>query len=228
MDKTKTEIIKQNIKDHFQLGQKISIKRTFANDNESYPSYVKDFNEKNILIEILTKAGTAIPVYTDKEIELASINKEGIWSGRSQVISIENTAISGIWIKTPEYLEKVQRREYMRWDMTFPVKVFVFDNEEDLREPNEIIEVKVNNISGGGIAVLTKEELPRNKVLYINIQHNGIFLCCKIKYIHEQFDTATKNFITGYQFLEIDRKLVDKIHKVGLNNQLELRRKGLI
>lgn len=229
MINSSNEYIKTNIESHFYVGQKLRIKRSFVeDDNESYPTYLKDLNNKGIFVDLPTKHGTNIPLYKNKQIEITYISKEGIWLGSSKVIEVITSGMSGAWLSYPKLLEKVQRREYMRWDLKFSVKIFVFFSEENLDKPEEIITAELKNISGGGIAVLTRQKLPLDKALYVNIDAEGVFVFCKIKFIHEQFDIFTKKLITGYQYIDVDNKVVDKIHKLGLNDQLEMRRKGLI
>lgn len=229
MIESSNEYIKVDIEKYFFLGQKFLIKRLFVEDDkEFYPTYLKDLTKKSFFIDLPTKYGVNIPLYENKEIELTCISNEGIWLSKSIINNIQLSGITGAWISYPKLLEKVQRREYKRWELNFSVKIFVFPSDQNLETPEEIIKTDIKNISGGGVAVLTKQQLPLNKTLYLNLDFEGVFAFCKLKLIHEQYDLITKKLITGYQYIDLDQNVADKIHKIGIQDQLEMRRKGLI
>ncbi|MEI7475550.1 MAG: flagellar brake protein [bacterium] len=222
------EIVKTSIEKYFPVGQKLSIKRTFANEKEMHHTYIKDLNKRMMLIDLPTKNGVPIPLYENKEIEVTSINKEGIWLGSAEVFKIQKTGLIGAWVQLPSVLEKVQRREYMRWILSFNTQLFVYGVNSNLSSPENIIDVEVKNISGGGIAIISKQKLPQNKFFYIKVDYRDISAMVKIQFIHEQFDAYTKKMTTGFKFLELDFKTIDKIHKIGVFNELQMRRKGFI
>lgn len=218
------EFIEENIDEYFKVGQKLNLTRTFAGDTEAYPTYVKDIGAKSIFIDTLIKGGIKVPIYEKKSVELAVITDGAIWTGISSVISIDSGRIEGVWVTYPKKLKKIQRREYMRWPLEFPVKVFVMKGSGSADE----IAGTCFNVSGGGIAVYTRKEIPRHSELKVKFEYKDVSVYSRVKYIQVQYSMAKKRYITGFQFLEVDSKTADKIHKLGVQYQIEMRRKGLI
>ena len=62
---TDNDYINTNIEEFFAINQKLGIKRTYAEDHEQYPSYVKDNNRESVFIEKPTKAGVSISLQLD-------------------------------------------------------------------------------------------------------------------------------------------------------------------
>lgn len=218
------DFVEVGIENHFPIGQKLSIYRIHSDDNENYPSYVKDLSDDTFFIDMPSRGGLPIAIYENDLLEVAAITKEGILVGESVVVGIEAGRVSGVWTTYPEVLKKIQRREFMRWEFKFPVKVFV----PTLGEKAEMTECECANLSGGGIAVYTKTPFLKRSRYKVQFQYYGIELNTKVRLVHVQFDPIKKIYLTGFHFLDVDKKLADKIHKMGLSIQLESRRKGIL
>lgn len=213
-----------DIERYFPINQKLSLTRITTSDTENYPTYVKDLDDEMFFVDIPTKGGIAIPVYDGDPVEIAAVTKEGIYVGISIIQKIAKGRISGIWITYPDSLQKIQRREFMRWEFKFAFTLSAMSKGGNIDE----IEVECANFSGGGIASRTISPIPRDKYLRVKLEYKDIEIDSRVKLIHVQHDSVRKRYVTGLKFLEIDKKTSDKIHKAVVASQLELRRKGLI
>jgi len=215
-----------NIDEYFQIGQKLNVTRLFTedNDNENYPSYVKDIGEDSILIDTPTKFGVRIPFYVDDVLEVAVLTENCPFSGEAAVLSIETDTIGGLWISVPEMLEKIQRRDFKRWEIKFPLKVCIMKENRVVEEIN----AECADLSGTGIAVSSKYTIPPNSDLRVKFQYKDLNADLKAKFVHVRFDVLKKVYVSGLKFIDIDARTTDKIHKIGVLFELDLRRKGLI
>lgn len=216
--------INKEIKEYFQIGRKLNIVRLFHDDPESYPSYVKDASEDAIFIDIPTKFGVRIPAYEEDILEITVMTDEGAYSSEVAVLSVETGRIAGLWVNIPESLEKVQRRDFKRWRINFPVRILILKGEKITEE----ISGECFDISGSGIAVTSKYSIPHNSLIKLVFRYKDIEADLMAKFIHIRYDFMKKIYITGMQFVDIDKKITDKIHKAGILFELEQRRRGLI
>jgi len=224
MELDNTEIVSSEIDEYFPIGQKLSITKLFTEDNENYPSYVKDIGEDAIFIDLPTKSGVRIPVHVEDVLEITVLTNACAFSGEAVVLSIEKEELNGLWINMPEMLEKIQRRDFKRWEIKFPLKICVMSENKVVEEING----ESFDISGTGISISSKYTVQHNKDFRIKFQYKDIDAFLKAKFIHIRYDVVKKNYVLGFEFMDIDRHITDKIHKQGILFELDLRRKGLI
>ncbi|MDD3014054.1 MAG: PilZ domain-containing protein [Candidatus Gastranaerophilales bacterium] len=221
-----SDIIDNEIEEYFQIGQKLSIIRLFTDeeDDENYPSYVKDIDDNAIFIDLPTKLGIRVPVHVEDILEITVLTNACAFSGKVVVLDIQTGDIDGLWASMPEMLEKIQRRDFKRWEMKFPLKICVMSENRVVEEING----ESFDISGTGISISSKYTVPHNKDYRIKFQYKDINADLKANFIHLHYDTVKKNYVLGFEFIDIDRHITDKIHKLGILFELDLRRKGLI
>jgi c-di-GMP-binding flagellar brake protein YcgR len=218
------DVVNAEIDEYFQIGQKLNVTKLFTENEESYPSYVKDIANDSIFIDIPAKFGIRVPVYPEDLLEIAVLTESCVFSGEAIVLSVEKGNIEGLWVSKPEMLEKVQRRDYKRWEIKFPLKISIIKDNKIVEDING----ECFDISGSGIAISTKYTIPHNSDLKIKLEYRDLNVDLKAKFIHTRYDVMKKVYVSGFKFIDIDRRITDKIHKFGIMFELDLRRKGLI
>ena len=213
-----------DIHDVIKLQQKVNVKRTYLKDEISYASYIKDFDSEYILIERPVTGRVPVSLQLDAEIELAVITSGGIWVGYSTVVETKPGAAGGFFITVPEYFEKIQRREFLRIREDFSVK-FMYLNAD---RPVEEKAFKCGNISGGGIALYSKFPIENIGIMAVDFEYENLMIYTKVKLVHNYYDAKEKSYITGFQFLEVDRKTADMIYKIVMKHQIQYHKKGLL
>ncbi|MFA6989782.1 MAG: flagellar brake domain-containing protein [Candidatus Gastranaerophilaceae bacterium] len=213
-----------NIHNIINLHQKTNIKRIYLEDEVSYASYIKDFDDEYILIERPVTGRVPVSLHRDKEIELAIITTGGIWVGHSIVVNAKRGGSGGFFITRPTSFEKIQRREALRIKEDFSVKFIYLNGDITLEEKT----LKCANISGGGIALYSKHPLEKRGIMAIDFEYEGLMIYTKIKFIHSYHDAEEKCYTTGFQFLEVDKKTSDIIHKIIMKHQIKYHKKGIL
>lgn len=217
-----TDIIEDpiEINHQFPIGQKLNIMKLDAEDEASYPSYVKDLGEEDTLFIDTPSTGSYKPTIKPSElIEIYIITKDCVWAGECEVLKVESGHISGLWVTYPETLKKIQRREFLRWEFDFPVQVHT---------DGTATKAECANLSGGGIAVISKQPLQIDPETKVKFKRDDIDADLEVSYVHIQYDHIFKHYITGLRFKKIDQQLINKIQKAIFRDQIEMRRKGLI
>ena len=223
------EIIDEDIQSYFILNQNLNVNRVDV-DDEYYFSYVKDVEDDCFLIDHLSKNGITLKIRPNESLGIVVVKKEALLLCESVVLRIETGRISGLWVQYPEMLKKVQRRESLRWEITFPVEVFLTIEGQEKQYTCESF-----NVSPEGIAFVTKFPIQINLVKKIRIQfkflNRNIDSCARI--VHSSFNLSKNIHITGCALLDINKATSEEIYKFIVQKQLELRRlelkkKGLI
>ncbi len=224
MQESQENYIKENIEEFFNINVKLEVQKLESNDLDHYPSYVKDVTDSHIMIAKPTKGGIGLSLRKESKIELSVIKNDGIWLGRSVVTDIVYDKLGETWITMPEYMRKVQRREFMRLNYSLPIKISHPEEGDNV----QVSKFETSNLSAGGLAVLSKEKFQKNDLVKVCFNIEGQEIGTSAKFIHVQYDIKERKYLTGLQFLEIDEKLADSLHKSICKIQIDMRRKGII
>lgn len=130
-------------------------------------------------------------------------------------------------IKVTEKPERIQRRQYYRFDCRVPVR-FYSPNEDQSGKFDEICGYTID-ISGGGISantdiILNTDSIITGTLLLDNyeLEFKGRVIRCKKEVISEEL-----RFISSISFIDIEYKEREKIVGFIFNQQRELLKKGL-
>lgn len=224
MKNLKHNIIKNDIESFFPIGQKISIKRSYTDDTLSYPSYVKDVCEDYVFVDLISNAGTLIPIREDAEVEVILTNSQGAWQGVSTVWEVVKNDLGGIWLTFPEDLKLIQERQFLRLETVLPVTFFA----TNLFYQIELVKGYTKNISGSGVAVITDKPLNKFRKLSIDLSFGDIKIISDVKFVHTRKDHATNQPISGLHFIDLEYAWMQRIHQQIVELQMEQHKKGLI
>lgn len=222
---TENEIINEDIKSYFPLNQILNISRLGTNNPDYYFSYVKDIADDSFMIDSPSKAGVTLRIKPNDMFEVVSIGKNALWIGTSVALRFDSKLFSGVWLLYPELLEKIQRRESLRWELTIPVEIILIIAGQEKSHTCESF-----NISPEGIGIATSFPLKPGAIEKLRVKFN--FLDASVesraKICHTTYNPTKKQYITGCQLLDVNTIVSDKIYKYIIQKQLEFRRKGLI
>ena len=91
---------------------------------------------------------------------------------------------TSIVIEHAEYLERIQKRDFFRLNVGFGVVLYAVSETEQIAEDTPRLEGTVTDISGGGLNILTRKEVPPAGLLRIDPQFKEVFplagLQCKV------------------------------------------------
>lgn len=128
---------------------------------------------------------TAVPLIREDESHLCALQagdkiKVRFWRAedteyrfRTEILETV-AAVTSITIKHAEHLERVQKRDFFRLHTNFDLALYrngetieesLVEEDRELPAP---IRVRVVDISGGGLAVLSREELPEDTTLKVD------------------------------------------------------------
>lgn len=134
-----------------------------------------------------------------------------------------------VWfVRMPEFVEKVQNREFVRISVDYPVILRPLDEDGAM---GGMIFTKAVDISGGGLAVMNKTMLPLGSKAVLELDNipgvgmlritGRVVRCVKV-------DAAGDNvFHVGFQFLDLSRQHQNKLVKFIFDIQRQSLAKGI-
>ncbi len=221
-----------NLKD-FSLGTKIEM--TVVDPVEGrldigFVSQLEGFTDVNIIrISAPVREAKVYPVRVNSYIEAYLFCKATqIYRIVGYVIDrliIDDLAL--LDVRVTEKPEKVQRRQYYRFDCRVPVGF----NPPSADEPGKYDQISGHtvDISGGGLSAITDKMLTADSVVSgslslddYELKFEGKVIRCRREIINEEL-----KYISSISFVDIEYKEREKIVGFIFNQQRELLRKGL-
>jgi c-di-GMP-binding flagellar brake protein YcgR len=130
-----------------------------------------------------------------------------------------------VWvISPPTEITKLQQRDYVRIDTKLPCGVTLIDQEEDL-PPVKLI---INDISGGGVRLVSSQSYPVGTNLVITFELPGPEIIETIGQVvrSDQPQADRSVYWLGVRYVGLRDRLRNKIVKYVFQKQLERHRRG--
>ena len=212
-----------DIKDGFIHNLPIVVK--LKNKEQDFFAVVLNPTDDYILISpVLDPEGNQRDVREGEKIEVATKIRGVLWSGFCDVVEVLNGDFEGIWLTYPKSLHKVQRRNFLRVEMTFPITINVFEDGVDIKSYKGYC----HDLSGSGIGVnlFNSLFLYENQVATISFTYKSLSINSKITPV---YNIKQGQFVRiGCRFEGVDAAFIDKVHKFVVQEQIQMKKGGLI
>lgn len=195
-----------------------------------YQGHIEEIDEQTITLSISVNDENAFI-----SAERSSLN---IWFWNNDAIYIFSTklcqVISGnsnhqLIIAIPDKISRVQERDYVRVDYILSVIIsYLNDNGEE-----EVVRCKSQDMSGGGMLIVMDTFVPLKKGSKVQLKFtlDDTLINVEGEIVRNEWKLDYKgiehNYI-GVNFINILEKYRKLIIKCVYNNQIELKRKGLL
>lgn len=224
--------------DFIDIGTKFDVVPLKTEPKNTYYSYVKDFNDAEILIDLPSKEDNYAIISVKDIIKISVTAKEAIYSFNTVVTRKQILPITGFWVKTPRTFDRIQRRKYLRVSVNLAMKVVMIDKDGDMLN----VAIQIRDFSAGGVSFYTNENLAlytkigkffvnfslpasgkiiktRAELIFIRpMSTDAPELPSKIKY----------QYVSALEFVDLDEETVDELCKFCFQYQIDLKRKGLL
>ena len=131
-----------------------------------------------------------------------------------------------VWfVRKPEFVEKVQNREFVRISVDYPVILRPLDENGAM---GGMIFTKAVDISGGGLAVMNETMLPKAVLELDNIPGVGMLrITGKVVRCVKVAAAGDNVFHVGFQFLDLSRQHQNRLVKFIFDIQRQSLAKGI-
>lgn len=212
-----------DIKDGFIHNLPIVVK--LRGKEQDFFAVVLNPTDDYILISpILDSEGNQLDVKEGGKIEVATKIRGVLWSGFCDVVEVLRSDFEGIWLTYPKVLNKVQRRNFLRVEMSFPITVNIFEEGAALKSYKGFC----HDLSGSGIGINLYNSLflYENQVATIAFVYKSLSINAKITPV---YNMKQGQFVRiGCRFEDIDTEFSDKIHKFVVQEQILMKKGGRI
>ncbi|MGE5473471.1 MAG: flagellar brake protein [Ignavibacteriales bacterium] len=210
----------------------ISIYREGEKPGKSFPVKVQNiFDDKRIEIDVPFSGGQMILFQVNVIIEVTTTTQEGVFSFKAKVIErSKRNDIPVMIIKVETEFEKRQRRAYFRIACNCNLRYRKYklpvlgENEEQFKT------VMTCDISGGGVCFQTEEKLDAEEfyecVIILDKDTEINTICKLVSATKEEY--TDKFWKTGMKYERITEQARERVINFIFQEQLKLRRKGLV
>ena len=222
-----------------KLNQKVTMIINDPPYNGEYQSRIEDLEEGIITMALPTDGGVLIPIRVGTNVTLVLMDEMAAYEFDSVIIEREMKPIPILRISVPNQVKRIQRREYVRLDITLPTVIDISDN----RSETAVSEIRTETleISGGGCRLgmsahefalleeyIGRQDKPQFRLVFDVNNERGekVSVHCLGK-VHRTGEFDRKKWI-AVEYKRIDEKTREEIIRFVYRKQVEHRSMGLL
>ena len=210
---------------NLKINQLVEIELNEGNIVEYLPSRIEEIKEDYLYISMPMRKGTLLPMRLGQEIRVITRYKNSTVGFLTRIVGRRREPIPYLIINKPEVILPIkQKREYVRLNVSLPVRFKIIDEEDK----NEIEEGITIDISAGGVLFSTKAEVKKGQKIEIEITLSlEKTFSCQADAIRI-FEKAENNAIwVAVEYNDISEADRDRIFKFIFEKQREWIKKGI-
>ena len=209
-----------------KINQLVEIELKEGDASEYLPSRIEEIKEKYLYISMPMRKGALLPMRIGQEIQVMMRHRNSTVGFLTKVVGRRGGSLPYLIITKPERIVPVnQKREYVRLNISLPVRFRVIDEEG-----SQIQEGVTIDISAGGILLSTQAEVKAGQKIEIEIalSPKNTFTCqAHVIRVFEK-DKKDKNTTrVAIEYDGINEAHRDKIFKFIFEKQREWIKKGI-
>ncbi|MDK2926563.1 MAG: hypothetical protein PWR31_253 [Bacillota bacterium] len=206
--------------------QKVEIEKVVSERRQLYPSYIVDVGEETVTL--------AAPLTHGRFVFFAPGETLRLYAGTTvfgcAVVGREFVPHPLLIVTRPEVLGKMQRRSFIRLEVSLPVTVRVLDVKEGVPpQVREEVKAVTVDLSAGGVLLAFPHELARDTWVELDLflAAEKLTLRGRVRRVAPAAGRGGPARL-GVEFVEPHPRQQDKIVKFIFERQRELRQKGLL
>ncbi len=216
------------------LGLKLEL-QLFGNDgNRIDKPFVSEFEmasgEDIIFIAAPIAEGRLYPVQIGTIATVSFIKDNNLYEFEAVVVDRESkNGLALLKIQTRRQIERVQRREFFRFDCCIPVNYREINlTKEKFNSDNKFIETVTRDLSGGGLCMRLKEPVEVGKLLECElfITDKVVFIGKVVRFTKYDILQGIYKYEIGVIFEKIDKLVREKVISYIFQEQRKLLKKG--
>lgn len=196
---------------------------------QRYSSRVENLTEDRIALASPLKHRTPIFIPPGNFVTVFFSDKLTVYNFRSRVVANVPERVPMLIVEAPEFLEKIQKREYVRVSINLNVLFSYQDEEEQTKE----VWCKTRDLSGGGLMLVSNKAIQIAKGAKVNVtfqlDSDNIYVNGELMRVYQELDiSGIERQILGVKFVNLSESNRQFIIKFVFQRQIELRKRGLL
>jgi c-di-GMP-binding flagellar brake protein YcgR len=212
------------VKGLIQINQKIQVDLLSSKEN-SYVSNIQDIKDRELIISIPTKGINPLALKNGDLIKVSFISDSTRYEFKTKVIGWRYDNIPMYALALPEFCKRIQLRKFVRIPTILEV---MYAEVTDEGKCGEFVKSTSLDLSGGGIRLMLKKDLPADArlLLKINIPMKNGLECLELMgvVVRTLPDEHLKLFNAAVKFIDISRRQQDLIVRYTFGKMAEQRR----
>jgi c-di-GMP-binding flagellar brake protein YcgR len=207
-----------------KINQKINVEIKLGVNEGVYDSRIENFVDDSVFISMPSVRGVPIVLPEGAMVEISYVSDSGRYSFTSKVLSKLKDVVALIEVSKPEAIYRKELREFFRINSGAKVKIVFVKEDEDGIITDEIFDAYVQDISGGGMRIVTTTRLERGQE--VEIYFNDIvpnLKSAKAAVMRSSIHEDGKCEL-GLKFVGMSAIDRDKVIKYVFKRQIELRK----
>ncbi|MDF2635333.1 MAG: type pilus assembly PilZ [Pelosinus sp.] len=195
-------------------------------DTPRFTSRVEEIFSDEIMIAMPMHKGRPIFLESGYKFYGKIINNSGVYFFKSKFLSKRMTPLP-VWIIAMPYdLEKMQQREFVRFDVSQPLQIeyFLGDDESPVS-----LKVMTRDLSGGGLQAICSSPIKMGTKVKMSIslaEDDDLEVDGEVIRVQKPQEDR-QLFWISIKFLDVRNVIRDKISRFIFKKQLEQRQKGI-
>ncbi|MFZ5987420.1 MAG: flagellar brake protein [Bacillota bacterium] len=222
--------------DELNIGLKLELKLYGQESTLNNSVFVSEFewaqSSKILFVAAPIHEGKLYPVSIGTLVDVSFISGNNLYEFRAKVIDrgVKHN-ISLLKIEALSDIERIQRREFFRFECAIPVSVRIMNSlkNADFQDTN-VIKTFTRDLSGGGVCIRLKEQVEQGKFISCELSLNDFN---KVGFVGKvvrltKYDTSQGiyKYEIGVLFEKIEQKDREKIISFIFQEQRRLIKKG--
>jgi c-di-GMP-binding flagellar brake protein YcgR len=192
-----------------------------------YTSRIEEFIHGYMIIAMPMEKGYPVFLERDNVFYGKIFDETGVYSFKSTFVDKKMNPLP-IWIvTTPTDIKKNQQRSYVRFDVSLPIVIDYFLDDDQTEAAS--LKLTTKDLSGGGLRLISNKQISVGKKIQLKLE----FPECEVFQVNgevvriNQPQVERQLFWISIKFLGIHESIRDKISKFIFKKQLEQRQKGI-
>lgn len=191
----------------------------------NYLSKIADIGDKYIKVTMPFVRGEIVPLRMGLDLEMYFTGEMAAYSYSTKTIDREFEQVPILILSYPQKKKRIQRREYFRLEVKEEMSYRLLNS--DLEPISDMKQATTIDISGGGVKLVSKENIPNGTLLEIYLKITTLENTPIISRVVNIFDLPEGTAV-GVKFIEIANHVREDIISWLFDYQRELRRKGML
>ena len=209
-----------------RTGMQVQVSQRSGNNSSTYTTRVELVkNDEFVLIQTPTDKGQLVHFVERSKYKLVFLSGSSQYSFES--IFLSETQVEGfhmLWFMLTNDGERIQRRDAFRFICDLPATTRIMHENGEQGDPIEGI---IRDLSGGGIKYISKENIPEDALLRIDLHLDDSFIMAFgfIKMKKYNPDGVRYPFAYGISFEAMSERDQERIMRFVYNEQSKMLRK---
>jgi c-di-GMP-binding flagellar brake protein YcgR len=189
-----------------------------------YRSRIEEVGNKILTVGVPFVQGEIVPLREGTKVLITFWDDLSAYEFEGEIMQRIAVPVPLLVLKLPDFITKVQRRNYVRVPATYPITYRSVD-EAGL---SDLYRGTMIDLSGGGMRFLTKEGLENHSLLYVHLELPTALIQTPARICRVEKTDDVQRYCVTVEFSDLSERERDQIIRCVFEIQRVMRKKGLV